>query len=531
MASQIPPNAPPACMARDTTSTEATPPIVELARHDTSSSTGSALRPPHGNWALNISGVCSKCNHYNSSLQVHVRISDDSTQSGDIYCKRCRGLWEVFGKNNATRLSLLSAISMEPDPIEAEFRGTLVQMIRSTMPVAVLSATLTVIPESAGPSRGTSVRSAARSDPQNPAATVINDTPPTADETEDGHKHSNNRKRIKLSKHTWGKGRKILIRVQHKAKAGFSRLQGFPFGLGRWFSKESPEYGSHQQEPTRPSSRVSPTMVVTPSLPEEEPQTQAEADTTFDATALDVCASSTTTVDALAALKALNPQALQALPPQQRIAWGRQQLTHFKACHTATTATPATIHSESLTDRTEILPTVDYPPFRRHSVHSLAYVGHAFDTRDNWSIYRDSSRPFSISETNLSDTDTLVDGVSVSSSPRHILIESLHRNPRRSLSPRPLSMQSAIQDWAHVRRNRAEARRSIDSTATGGAVRSITAHNRLSRTSMHRASSVYGVDPASSQVQVRIDEESDGSQRPRSPSPSRLDPGIDTARE
>jgi len=67
-------------------------------------------------------------------------------------------------------------------------------------------------------------------------------------------------------------------------------------------------------------------------------------------------------------------------------------------------------------------------------------------------------------------------------------------------------MHSIMNDWQQTRRNRGEARLSIDSAATGNAVRNITttrgrASNRLSRSSMNRTSSVYGTEPQTPRAQ------------------------------
>ncbi|RAR14498.1 hypothetical protein DDE83_002070 [Stemphylium lycopersici] len=519
-----------------------TPP--PLARYDTVSSTGSAARLPQGNWALNISGVCSTCHRHYKSLQVHVKVSDDSTHVGDVHCTKCRRLWLAFGRVNVTRLSLLSVISTEPHPMETTFHNTLVHMIRSANLVATLSPTLTIIPEatSTGPSRGASVRSTL-SRIQGPSTAIGNETTQTiADIATDPPgliDTSQNedpivQQRWRLGKRTIGKGQRALLHAGQKVGARFPTLQNAPLGLGRWFARrESPKVGIFQPEVDRSTSRDSPAAFVS-SSPNENTEAPAEVDAAFDMAALNVCTSSATAADALDSLRGLDTQAIQALPPDQRLTWGRQQLTDFRRHYSGSVhraANPATVNNEAQTNSNELWFPLPGLPTRRHSI--LAFVGDRFGSQEYWAHNRSS---LNISETNISAADTVFDGMSISSVPRNILRESLQPHRRGSGSPRPPSTYSMVQDWSQIHRNRVEARRSIDSTATGGVVRSIIAPrgrtvNRLSHTSMNRVSSIYAAEPPPSRVQVALEEETEHSResdQPRSPSPSPPIPGTDT---
>lgn len=516
-----------------------------LTRQNTNSSTGSALRPPNGNWAFEISGVCPSCHHYHKSLRVHVRISNDFTQVRDVYCKRCKRLLLSSGNANATRLSLLSTISLEPDPIETEFRTTLIHMIRASTPIAMLSSVLTVIPEvtSAGPSRETSIRSRSGRSSRMPT-TTFDDNPLQTTVRSIG--------RYKYNKNSLAEGRQILSNIKQKVRTRFFKSRNIPFNLGKWFSrKESSKYENRHQDPACAPISASPTIEIAPSPREEHAESLEEIDTNFDLATLDVCTSSTTAADALASLKTLDPQALRALPPQKRISWGRKQLTEFKTRFSgvaAHTAPPGMTDTDGVTERGEYLRWLDGLSPRRHSI--LAFLGGGFPSYEDNDFRRASDhtlngRPLSMSETHLSEADTLVDGVSISSAPRHILAETLHRDHRRSLPPRPLSIDNIVHDWSQIQRNRAEARRSMDSTATGGAVRSIAArshaYNRLSRNSINHTSSFYSTEPTASRDQLQIGEEDEhagagatsASQRPRSlsPSPPKLETDITSQHE
>ncbi|XP_014558898.1 hypothetical protein COCVIDRAFT_24629 [Bipolaris victoriae FI3] len=516
----------------DTGSSDAILPMPELARQDTNSSTGSALRPPNGNWAFEISGVCPSCHHYHKSLRVHVRISNDFTHVRDVYCKRCNRLLLSSGNANATRLSLLSTMSLEPDPIENEFRATLIHMIRASTPIATLSPVLTVIPEvtSAGPSRETSIRSRSGRSSRMPTTTFDDNTLQTTVHSIGRYKHKKN---------PLAEGRQMLSDIKQKVSTRFFESRNIPFNLGKWFSrKESSKYESHHKDLACAPISASPTIEIAPSSREEHAESPEEIDTNFDLATLDVCTSSVTAADALASLKTLDPQALRALHPQKRISWGRKQLTDFKTRFSGVTAH---IAPPGMTDSDGA------PSPRRHSI--LAYIGGELYPYEDYDFHRASDhtlngRPLSMSETHISEADTLVDGASISSVPRHILAETLHRDHRRSLPPRPLSIDNVVHDWSQIQRNRAEARRSIDSTATGGAVRSIAArshaYNHLSRNSINRASSFYGTEPTTSRDQLQIGEEAEhagagtsASQRPRSLSPSspKLETGITSQHE
>ncbi|EUC45488.1 hypothetical protein COCMIDRAFT_95393 [Bipolaris oryzae ATCC 44560] len=479
----------------DTGSSDAIPHMPGLTRQDTNSSTGSALRLPNGNWAFEVSGVCPSCHHHHKSLRVHVRIANDFTQVRDVYCKRCKRLLLSSGNANATRLSLLSTMSLDPDPIETEFRTTLIHMIRASTPIAMLSPVLTVIPEvtSAGPSRETSIRSRSGRSSRMPTTTFEDNPLQKTVRSVADYKHNKN---------SLVESRRIVSNITQKFRTRFFKSRNIPFNLGKWFSrKESPKYDSHHQDPACAPISVSTTIEIAPSLREEHMGSPEEVDTNFDLAALDVWTSSTTAADALASLKTLDPQVLRALPPQKRISWGRKQLTEFKTRFSgvaAHVAPPGMANTDGVTERGEYLHWLEGVSPRRHSI--LAFIGggvHSFEDNDfrRASDHTLNGRPLSMSETHLSEADTLVD------------------ENRRSFPPRPLSIDNVVHDWSQIQRNRAEARRSIDSTATGGAVRSIAArshaYNRLSRNSINRASSFYGTEPTTSRDQLQTSEEAE----------------------
>jgi len=469
-----------------------TNPAIELATHDTTSSIGSAVQLPPGYWAMNLSGNCPSCHHHHKSLLMRVRVSGDSTQFGDVHCEKCRGLWLAFGQVNTTRLSLLSTMSIEPPPLESEFRAALIHIIRAATPIAALSSTLTAIPEAGSsiPSSETSVRSThvgiqrpsivTRNEPGSTSAGLANSM--------SGLRNTKEHRRIHLTKRFGEKGSHFIHYIKQRI---VSKLPNH----GIWFStkkKSTPKQRRHVHEIWAPN--VPPPSLT--SIPLDDITSSSvtlEAGLTVNPP--DVCAGSSTSADALASLKALDPQVLQPLPAHQRFTWGRKQFTEFRALPTSPINRPVMVDSETQISTAESLQLTSGPYSRRHSI--LAYMGSWLSSNEYLDSNRGSNatlngRPLSVSETRLSEADTIVETL------------------RGSRERRPHSLNFAMQaSW-----NRTEARRSIDSTATGGAVRSMTtgrgrADDRLSRTSVNRTSSINGTEPPTPRTQVRFEDENE----------------------
>jgi hypothetical protein len=512
--------------------TTATTPMVELARHDTASSTGSATRLSEGHWALNLSGNCSSCHHHHKSVQVRVRVSGDSTEVGDVRCDKCKKLWIAFGKGNARRLSLLSTKSIDSESLEAEteFHGALIRIIKAANSIATLSPTLTAIPEaaSAGPSRETSVRSTTRSYIRQRSRAVGSDSRPVfADSSSKtgapGFSRLTSQKHTKTGQLQASKGWHTFLRLRHKFVAKFRTSRSIPHEP--WIQSEDSPDESHHSQIQLPLPTVVAPSIAPLSSPEDRTEYRVESDDEPNQDALDVCTSSTTAAGALASLEALDVHAIENLHPDRRFEWGRSQLAEFRARYAGPTvpaAIPVMVNNGTQWSSSEHLLLLNRPLVRRHS--TLAYVGNTFGTNEYWDAFRGSTlnlngRPLSMSETNFSDADTAVERTSIAPMPHQLFIESLQRERRGSGSSRPLSMHSIVNDWQQVHRNRAEARLSTDSAATGNAVRNITttrgrANNRLSRSSMNRVPSVYGIEPQTSRVQLRVDEETENPEAP-----------------
>ncbi|KAH6872696.1 hypothetical protein BKA58DRAFT_400899 [Alternaria rosae] len=513
--------------------TTGTAPIVELTRHDTISSAESVPRLSEGRWALNLSGNCSTCHHHHKSVQVRVQVSGDSTEFGDVYCHKCQKLWLAFGKVNGTRLSLLSTKSLEPEMLEAEadFRKTLVQAIQSATPIATLSPTLTVIPEGtpAGPSRETSVRSTAHRDTQQHPASIGNHPGPVSIESSNGeqapglsHVRSGGQRHATFRQIAWSKGRQAITRLRLRITARLRTSKPGP--LVTRSSSSSPDHDHHRQIHAPLPADIAPAVDVSDSL---DDSTEACVDLRSESNhaAPDVCALSATATDALASLRNVDPRIIHSLSPQERWEWGRRQLTDFRTLYAGSTVPigdPVMINSGTQANLSEDSLLSHRPLTRRHS--ALAFVGNTFGTHDYWDVFRGSTqtfhnRPLSMSETNLSDAETAVERISIAPTTHQLLIDTLHRDRRGSGSSRPLSMHSVVHEWQQHVRNRAEVRLSIDSAATGGAVRNIAvararANNRLSRNSMSRASYLYDTELGGSRVQLPVAVETEHSNIP-----------------
>ncbi|KAF1844350.1 uncharacterized protein K460DRAFT_247010, partial [Cucurbitaria berberidis CBS 394.84] len=477
-------------------------------RHDTSSSTGSAKALPQGHWELELSGNCPSCHHHHKSTKVHVRASGDSNHvcdMGEIYCEKCKRLWLDFGRRNSTRLSLVSVKTIEPDPLEKDFHSTLVKMIRPITTVATLSPTLADIPESssASPSREPSLRSNSRRG--------IRVTSPSIASNAITEHHSaadaNSLTFPSAQKTKASLGRAHAARTSFLSQVSSRIRDKFPLlktsRLTTWMKSSQGDKLSPNRRGKLPVSEPGFSPVIpalhAPVTGSVEAQVHTGPTAKKEPDVVDVFTPSTTAVEALESLKILDHEEIRAMNREQRINWMRGKLTAFKR-----DAMP--FHPSSVPIMVDLQPDPSTPPTRHDS--ELAFVGNNFGSFHYWETFRGSNAtlngwPPSMSEPPLSEADTARD--------RH-----------GSSSTRPRSFQGVVQDWQQIRQNRAEARRSFDSAATGGAVRSITAArgrgpNRLSRTSMGRP------EPFVSQVQLPLHEESEqpsGQEQIRSSSPS-----------
>jgi hypothetical protein len=109
------------------------PLILGPSRYEMSASISHAeyLPLPPGRWTLNFHGNCPRCHHHHNGARIKVDTTLHDNQVSYVECERCRDKWAAFGGSNATRISLLSAASSEPDVIEGDFRKTLIDMVKN----------------------------------------------------------------------------------------------------------------------------------------------------------------------------------------------------------------------------------------------------------------------------------------------------------------------------------------------------------------------------------------------------------------
>jgi transcription elongation factor Elf1 len=441
---------------------------LHLARHDTSSSTGSAKPIPEGNWMLNLSGNCPACHHHHASVKVEIKAKGDSNQIGDVHCEHCDRLWLDSVKRSSTRISLMSTETIEIPEQETVYRSALVQIIRSALNLAASSPSLPDIPEANSPGlshdapdcSGTlhaekdNAPGIGRHDRPESANIVDNATSSRVEQVSPPVRSSRN---TMLTHRQSSRAFRVVARVRQKFVRTFPASRNHRLGrwvLGRTDLSMTNVINQNLGAPSpRPSSGIAPVAV------DDEVGSRTQADLIDNPMSeMPVDTSTPSNVVPLQTFMSMDEGELEALSLDQRIALIRRKWTAFKSLSTdgsALTERPRMVDGTTQVDMN--------PSPRRHS--ALAYVGY-------WEIHRGSTstlnrRPLSMSETHLSDVDTIVEGRSISSVPHHLFRESLLPTNQRSGSPRPLSVQSLPYGRQHVFDIWAESRRSFDSAATG----------------------------------------------------------------
>ncbi|KAI1555312.1 hypothetical protein PtrSN002B_003155 [Pyrenophora tritici-repentis] len=382
-------------------------------------------------------------------------------------------------------------MSIEPPPLESEFRAALIHIIRAATPIAALSPTLTAIPEatSSVPSRETSVRSTTRVGLHGPPTTTENEpglTSMALIESVSGLRNAKTHTEHRQTQKSNRFGAKGSHFLRHIKQRIVSKLPN----RGSWFVRKKSMPEQHQGAHESLTTNVQP-----PSLHSTACDDNTNSSVTLEtgpvANPPNICDGASTSADALASLKALDPHVLQPLPAHQLFEWGREQITGFKALPDCPTNPPAMVDNETQISVPDCLQLTLDPYSQRR--FSLAHIGGWLGSDEHLDSIRGSNatiatHPLSISETRFSEAETIAE------------------TTRGSREHRPHSLNLAMQ----ANLNRAEVRRSIESTTTGGAVRSIAtgrrADNVLPRTSMHRTSSVYDTEPPTPR-QVRFEDE------------------------
>ena len=456
-------------------------PVRSLVRRDTASSAGSDkyLPMPTGHWLLDLHGNCPRCRHHHTAVKIKINVTHDSSKFSRVQCENCKENWLAFAGNNSTQISLLSTATINPDPVEKEVRLTLINLVRSATTItAIASPTLTRIPESSPPdiagepstrrpasnvlqpvsrASGTPGRVSfnipapnIRGDTQSPRATSPVSRSVANEQNTRGTRHAlfNLKQRVKTRITRLQKlSLRRFLGISKGSKVSAKRAEKLPVELP--VAENPPASNEHSPEPIAHDEQHSEELL--------EP----------NHTESDVPEPSNRTDEAARFIDSVKNVPLELMDKKERIAWMRGKLTQFKEQRAKSTLS----RNSTTVDIGTQVPRHESPylvSLRPHHLPDFFGLGSHFGYSERFSVSDPSLRthPISISE-RTSEAPTVVDDSAVASNPR--LSRLFQREHLRSGSPRPQSLHSV---WHHVRQHRDQTRTSLDSTGTGGAVRS-----------------------------------------------------------
>ncbi|KAF1364456.1 hypothetical protein EJ07DRAFT_151728 [Lizonia empirigonia] len=490
-------------------------------RRDSSSTTASGLPIPRGHYTQRISGNCPNCRHHHRSIKIHFRDVNNTSRLVDVHCERCKKLWLGPGSRNSTRISLQSHETIDKPPPEPELRTTLAHMIRSATQVAALSRNLPNIQEGASPeaSHGPFIQSPVRTHAHGYFASPVNQTPnttlnavpdppvirPAVSPSKRIIKTKSNNLRTTSSPH-------FVLRLKRRFIGRLLKLYNEP-------KMEIAEHGEPQALNPVP---VSDTTPLSPSniLPENREE-QDQAVLNDSAENMEAPISHAVATGDLKSLMIVDQEVINAMSPEQRIAFLRSQITAFSARHNArsnTVTTPCDHASQE-----DPLDTLATWVANHNSL--LTGTGNCFGDFSYMDVFRQNGstiarQSLDISETRFSDGVTAV-GHATTETVR----ETLYPVAQLPEQAHRWSTQSVVQSWNQIRRDRGDLRSSFDSSATIGAESTAATRDRLShhrfRQSMPRNSMLYNTEASASQSRIQsLRHNNDGSRRPISlPSP------------
>jgi hypothetical protein len=445
------------------------PPMTPLTRRSTTSSAGSGRPIPAGHWILNLSGNCPRCHHHHRTVKIHVRASTASNRISDVDCSNCRALWLASGTRNSTRISLLSVNTIPAADLtgETEFRSTLVQMVRSATAIAAPSV-LSGIPETTatGPSHTTSSRLPSQVRRSHPGDSRLVDAHAWVNTTSRPSTRSFSARISKAAP---------IVHLGRRIDGTFPNLK--TSRLGRLMKLDT--------YTTTPPERSTQAYVGSSSV-----QASASRGSTMQNIEDDTRSENTTKGHRNNPSPEVSDPNLDHIPTtsvEERDAWLRAQITAFKdqLARRSPIATSATVdRSTQLTWADALLlPSSIQDP---HHNPDLIGIGSHFGSPFPWDLNRGSTASvnrtsLSISETQLSQTNTAVDG----ELPPYIL-ESFHR---RSGGLRPASLYSTTVQ--HLRQPVMNPRSSLDLVAAAS-IRSAASPARERASARHSWQAVRG---------------------------------------
>jgi hypothetical protein len=501
-----------------------------LSRRDTASSSGSGpYEPvPTGRWLLDFHGSCPRCHHQHNAVQIKINVSKDASKVSRIRCEECKEDWVAFGGRNTTRISLLSTTTIKPDPVEKEVRQTLINMVKAA--TAIASPFLAGIPEttsSDAPGHPTVQRSSdTRIQPLSPLANTarvsfqvpirhkqpdrpVSSTKPAPDDSNDDSLQ------------------RSASALKRKVTAGISSFfRRASLEQKRGMSQSSPATKKIARD--RPGEVISPEEIPATAEPAPVLLTSMEGHTSQGILLEQVDATSNVPsrrVEANDFIAGLGSDPVSAMNEAERIGWARKKLTEFKAGRNivAPLAPPSMVDSSTQVFINELPPVSYLRPWQRRSLEFLGLGSHlGYFDRFRASDLSLRTRPVSIAERTSEAATFVNDGsTTVAASVRNSWPRFLQSDLGGSGSPRPLSVQQ-------LRQPRADARNSLDSTATAAALRSSSNTrggniNRWSRGSMG-LSSLVGFGGMMSRTSIHLPlregyDTDEGSQSPPPPPP------------
>jgi DNA-directed RNA polymerase subunit M/transcription elongation factor TFIIS len=295
---------------------------------------------PPGCWTLDFHGNCPRCHHHHKALQVQVKVTSDASQVSYVRCERCQDKWAAFGGRNATRISLLSTTTNEPDSVERGVRYSLVEIVK----LAQERASLGTLPEASSPVLShqppASAHKIAGSSPVFPSL----DLSATGKEAEDAklsepglYHHSLGPSVSYSTEHTIApKSRSSTLRLLSKFKLKITtRFPMLNKGPGRRIlgSYKQPNMSKRQIEksPIQTPQTANPVPAPLPASM-EQPLSSGKHEVASPRTyEVDIAEPSKRIAEVIAFVASLDKSALNLMSEQERSQWMRQEYTNFKA--------------------------------------------------------------------------------------------------------------------------------------------------------------------------------------------------------
>ncbi|KAF2873947.1 hypothetical protein BDV95DRAFT_317228 [Massariosphaeria phaeospora] len=459
----------------ETTSSDLNAGVGSRRHHSVSTASSSKYIPiPPGHYILPFHGSCPRCHHYHKAVEIRIKIHEDPSRTSHIHCEACQAKWLSFGGHN-TCISLLSTQTAELDHVEQDFRSGLVDVVRSATGPTSLSSVPEIL-SSRAPSHEHPLRAHSSSAGQD----VLRTTALTAEPIPTGrNEHSPNflgpNNAPGMSFQTAPVTSAFTNKFK-KPKIAFHRLirkleKRFPI-LDK-LSRTRPAQSSKERKRAVKGKYKLPATEVEDDRDNLTPRAHVEpvanrssaVDKTKEHLA-NACTPRKTASEAAALLNGYDKQEIRNMTHEERYAWIRQQITAFQcgcahdcSCGPVVTPTPALMVNDSIQARIAPEEPLDTPETLRRRSHELLGLGSHFEPGTTFI----PTGPLSISQ-----SDTAVEGLIITSASRNSFLEGRSRTPQLERLPPPGSQQA----FSRLDLNGVDGSVSMNSLAIAGAVRS-----------------------------------------------------------